>query len=121
MYTVTEVSTRATHTALRPVIDAACGRIAPTWPLDQFIAVNPYWGHLERPIASAAAHLAAQAGSPMLMPRSWYREHWQAGRITQADLDAAIEASGARCTAEELVAGLNATADIPGRLPLATV
>ena len=120
MYTVTEVSTRATHTALRPVIDAACGRIAPTWPLDQFIAVNPYWGHLERPIASAAAHLAAQAGSPMLMPRSWYREHWQAGRITQADLDAAIEASGARCTAEELVAGLNATADIPGRLPLAT-
>ena len=120
MNAVTEVSTRATPTALRPVIDAACARIAPTWPLDRFIAVNPYWGHLERPIAAAAANLAALAGSPMLMPRSWYRDQWQAGRITKAHLGEAIEASGAHCTAEELVADLNASPSFPGRLPLAT-
>ena len=120
MNAVTEVSTRATQTALRPVIDAACARIAPTWPLDRFIAVNPYWGHLERPIAAAAANLAALAGSPMLMPRSWYRDQWQAGRITKAHLGEAIEASGAHCTAEELVADLNASPSFPGRLPLAT-
>ncbi len=120
MNAVTELSTRATQTALRPVIDAACARIAPTWPLDRFIAVNPYWGHLERPITTAAANLAALAGSPMLMPRGWYREHWQAGRITRVHLEEAIEASGANCTAEELVASLNATPAFPGRLPLAT-
>ncbi|MBL8415504.1 MAG: DUF2309 domain-containing protein [Propionivibrio sp.] len=120
MNAVTEISTRATPSALRPAIDAACGRIAPTWPLDRFIAVNPYWGHLERPIAVAAAKLAALAGSPMLMPRSWYREHWQAGRVTKAHLREAIEASGANCTVEELVASLSATPTFPGRLPLAT-
>ncbi len=120
MNAVTELSTRATQTALRPAIDAACARIAPTWPLDQFIAVNPYWGHLERPIKTAAAHLAALAGSPMSMPRSGYREHWQAGRIAKAHLIEAIAATGANCTAEELVAGLNATPSFPGRLPLAT-
>jgi uncharacterized protein YbcC (UPF0753/DUF2309 family) len=119
MNAVTELSTRATQSALRPVIDAACARIAPTWPLDRFIAVNPYWGHLERPIALAAANLAALAGSPMLMPRSWYREHWQAGRITKAHLRDAIEASGANCTVEELVASVGATPAFPGRLPLA--
>jgi len=120
MNAVTELSTRAKQSALRPVIDAACGRIAPTWPLDQFIAVNPYWGHLERPIAAAAANLAALAGSPMLMPKGWYREHWQAGRITKAHLKEAIEATGANSTVEELVAGLNASPNFPGRLPLAT-
>ena len=45
--------------ALQPAIKRACARIAPTWPLDRFIAVNPYWGHLERPVATAAAQLAA--------------------------------------------------------------
>ncbi len=124
MNTVTERLTRTTPTVLRPVIDAACARIAPTWPLDRFIAVNPYWGHLERPIETAAANLAALAGSPMLMPRSWYREQWQAGRITQAHLAEAIEATGANGTstgsAEELVAHLNAGPSFAGRLPMAT-
>ena len=120
MNTVTELSTQATHTDLRPVIDAACARIAPTWPLDRFIAVNPYWGQLARPITTAAAHVAALAGSPMLMPQSWYREHWQAGRFDKTHLSAAIEASGTHCTVDELVAGLNTPPVLPGRLPLAT-
>ncbi len=120
MNAVTELSTRATETTLRPVIDAACARIAPTWPLDRFIAVNPYWGHLERPIAVAAGNLAALAGSPMLMPRSWYREQWLAGRLTRAHLSQAIEATGASSTVEELVSSLDAGAGFPGRLPLAT-
>jgi hypothetical protein len=120
MNAVTELSTRATPSALRPVIDAACARIAPTWPLDRFIAVNPYWGHLERPIASAAANLAALAASPMLMPRSWYREHWQAGRIKKSHLQAAIDAADANCSVDDLVATLKAPPALPDRLPLAT-
>jgi uncharacterized protein YbcC (UPF0753/DUF2309 family) len=120
MTAVTELSTRSSATSLRPVIDAACARIAPTWPLDRFIAVNPYWGQLERPIAAAAASLATLAGSPMLMPRSWYREQWQAGLIGEAQLLAAIESAGAHCTVDELVATLQAPAAVPGRLPLAT-
>jgi hypothetical protein len=119
MNAVTELSTRATSTDLRPAIDAACARIAPTWPLDRFIAVNPYWGHLERPIAAAAAHVAALSGSPMLMPRRWFRGEWQAGRVTPADLQAAIDASGAGCSVDELVSSLTTEPALPGRLPLA--
>ena len=120
MNAVTDISTRATPSALRPVIDAACARIAPTWPLDRFIAVNPYWGHLERPITTVAAHMATLAGSPMLLPRSGYRDHWQAGRITPAHLRAAIAAAGATITAEALVAGLNTEPAAAAHLPLAT-
>ncbi len=119
MNAVTQLSTRATSSALWPVIDAACARIAPTWPLDRFIAVNPYWGHLERPIASASAHIAALASSPMLMPRSWYFEQWQAGRVKKADLQAAIDAAGAACTVDELVSHLSVPMALTAHLPLA--
>ena len=109
-----------TVVAMQTAIDAACARIAPTWPLDRFIAVNPYWGQLERPIAAAAAHLAGLSGSPMLMPRRWMLSQWQAGRIGRQHLQAAIVAAGVRISIDELVDGLNNEPAMPARLPLAT-
>ena len=106
--------------AAQPAVDAACARIAPTWPLDRFIAVNPYWGQLERPIAAASAQLAALSGSPMLMPRRWYAEQWRSGRIGQQHLQAAIDAAGAQISVSHVVAGLGDASAIPARLPLAT-
>ena len=105
---------------LQDTIDAACARIAPNWPLDRFIAVNPYWGQLDRQIATAAAQLASLSGSPMLMPRRWYGEHWRAGRIGRQHLEAAIAAAGARTTPQELIASLDSEPALPARLPLAT-
>ena len=40
MNTVADTAVHSTAT-LAQDIDLACHRIAPTWPLDQFIAVNP--------------------------------------------------------------------------------
>ena len=56
----------------------------------------------------------------MLMPRGWYRDQWQAGRIGRQHLQAAIAAANAGCTVEALIAGLDAEPALPGRLPLAT-
>ena len=107
-------------TALQTAIERACARIAPTWPLDRFIAVNPYWGLRDRLIPAAAAQLAALSGSPMLMPRDGYRAQWQSGRVRPEHLQAAIAAAGARCTVDELLAGLDGQPMLPPRLPLAT-
>ncbi len=107
-------------TALLPAIERACARIAPTWPLDRFIAVNPYWGHLARPVAAAAAQLATLAGSPMLMSRELFRQQWQGGRVSREHLQASIAAVGSAETVESLLASLDADPALPGRLPLAT-
>ncbi|MEO8545870.1 MAG: DUF2309 domain-containing protein [Burkholderiaceae bacterium] len=104
----------------QPAIDRACARIAPTWPLDRFIAVNPYWGQIQRPIAAAAAQLAGLSGSPMLMSRAWFRQQWQAGGVDRAHLQAAISAAGSAETVETLLASLDFKPALPGRLPLAT-
>ncbi len=70
-------------------IAKACDRVAPTWPLDQFIAVNPYWGWRSSSALDAGGALGALRGTALTMPRSWYREQWVAGRFTQAQLRAA--------------------------------
>ncbi len=68
-------------------IASACERIAPTWPLDRFIAVNPYWEWRASPAVDAAALLAALAGTSLTMPRAWFRDEWAAGRLSVAHLD----------------------------------
>jgi uncharacterized protein len=86
-------ATAAEATAsLRRAIDGACDRVAPTWPLDRFIAVNPYWGWRGLPIADAAARLGALAGTALTMPWAWFREEWAAGRLADHHLDSAASA-----------------------------
>ena len=86
------LQTHVDDEAFGRAMDAACDRIAPTWPLDQFIAVNPYWGWRSAPIADAAARLGALAGTTLTMPRSWFRDERRAGRLADRHLvDAAAE------------------------------
>ena len=108
MNTVVETSTNPVieFAQLKTGVTQACQRIAPTWPLDQFIAVNPYWGFVEQPIEETAEQLGKLSGTPLVMPRSFYRAEWQAGRLTQAHLQTAIDASQADCKIDELVSSL---------------
>lgn len=105
---------------LDEAIDRACDRIAPTWPLDRFIAVNPLWGWTAEPLPRAAARLASLAGAQLLMPRTGFREHWESGRLQERHLRAAIEQSGSSRRLEELIAQLVAPDVVPGRRTLVT-
>ena len=109
-------------------IDTAAARMAPTWPLDEFIAVNPYWGWVGRPMPEAAATLGTLGGTRLTMPREWFREQWAAGRLQTGHLHAALEADDAAGLpggqAAELVGDLVAALEVPSaplsRLPLVT-
>jgi uncharacterized protein YbcC (UPF0753/DUF2309 family) len=90
-------------------IEAACDRIAPTWPLDQFIAVNPYWGWRTSTIRDAAAHLGVLAGTSLTMPRDWFSDEWRAGRLADHHLDIAAAELGMPEMAEAARKALVAT------------
>lgn len=104
--------------ALRQRIQAACAQacnaIAPAWPLDRAIAVNPHWQRIGMPVRRVAARMALLGGIQVLPPRERQREAWASGRITPQDLALALQrlpdAAGlteADCVAElELPAGL---------------
>lgn len=94
-------------TALRDAIVSAVESIAPSWPLDRMIAVNPYWGRIHQTFEEAAAALAHMAGSPMTLPPGYYRAAWDKGEIAIDDLHEALAASGCQLSARQLVAELD--------------
>ena len=96
----------------------ACLRTAPTWPLDRFIAVNPYWGSVHEPIERTAARLEAVAGARGLMPRSFYRDAWLKGDIQHAHLIEALTEQGSTDSPDEVIAALDQAQPDPERLPL---
>ena len=69
--------------------------IPPLWPLAASVAVNPFLGQAGEDLAMAGARLARIAGVKVMMDRAWYRAQIDAGRITEADLQAAWEAAPA--------------------------
>ena len=105
--------------ALRARIDRACTRIAPLWPLEHFVAVNPFLGLSDQTFEQACATLQRVAGVGMVMPPGYYGEHLASGRIVDEDLRQAIAAQAAQPTpgAGSIdVAGLRRAA-LAGALP----
>ncbi|MDF1820331.1 MAG: DUF2309 domain-containing protein [Alcanivoracaceae bacterium] len=90
---------RATHDALRD----ACARIAPSWPLDQLIAVNPFWEMRQRPFAEVAARMAALGQVQCLMDVDYYRSLWL-NPVQAHHLEQAVEELGLTLTVDDLLA-----------------
>jgi len=89
-------SPRADHPSrLESTIQAACGRVAPLWPLKHFVAVNPFLGLADRRFADACGLVRRVVHGNMLMPIEFYRQQFETGRITDADLQRALEGSSA--------------------------
>ncbi len=104
--------------ALEEAAERACARIAPTWPLDRFIAVNPFWPRTDRPLPEVAGELAALSGARLLMPRKWYAEEWRAGRLRAEHLREAIAESKSNLAEDDLIALFWTGAPTASRRPL---
>ena len=64
----------------------ACRAIAPAWPLDRAIAVNPHWCRVDMPVRRVAARMAVLGGIQVFPTRRSQQNAWEAGRIAPADL-----------------------------------
>ena len=69
----------------------ACQAIAPAWPLDRAIAVNPHWSRIGISIRQVAARMAVLAGIQVFPKRDSQLQAWDAGRISPLDLDLALQ------------------------------
>jgi len=108
----------ASTSAIEDAIEDAIGAIAPNWPLDRQIAVNPYWGFIDRTFDQAAATLRRLVGSRFALAPSEYLSAWRAGEITQAALASAIAESRASVTLDSAVASLQIHRPTCAGLPL---
>jgi uncharacterized protein YbcC (UPF0753/DUF2309 family) len=101
-------------------IDAACGRIAPLWPLEHFVAVNPFFGLTDQDFQAASDTLARITGNSLYMPRDYFREQAALGRISDEDLRQAIARCGSCLDVESVRRTLNQEAPRP-KLGMASV
>jgi uncharacterized protein YbcC (UPF0753/DUF2309 family) len=94
-------------------LQAACGRIAPLWPLESFVAVNPYLGLLDHGFEEAALTLSHAAGTHTTMPAAFYRSAHDRGLVEDLDIEAALRARGrGATTAAELLTLAEATSEL---------
>lgn len=92
---------RSYHPVVTPVSEAwaselesacaqACRMIAPAWPLDRSIAVNPHWPRIGMPLRQVAARMAVLGDIRVFPSRESHWQAWQQGRITADDLSEAL-------------------------------
>lgn len=91
MSTATQISSRNTAYLALPLIEQTCRKIAPVWPLDSFVAVNPYLGLIDQPFKKVGAYLAETTGEHLYMDRAWFAAKIEAGEIKDADLQEAAK------------------------------
>ncbi len=77
-------------------IDQACGRIPPLWPLQNFVAVNPFLGLADLRFTDASQLLERVAHKGLLMEPAYYLGLLRDGVISDEDIRAAFaDSSGA--------------------------
>ncbi len=75
---------------IRESIEEIATRIAPVWPLADYVAVNPWAGMTSRSFLEARHDLKTVSKIDSLMPLSHYRAAWASGRFGIQDLEAAL-------------------------------
>jgi len=110
---------------LDAAVRAACERIAPLWPLDRFVAVNPLMGLTHMRFPRAVAEMRAVRGARALAPARMLRTMLADGRITDADLAEALTwlpgDADAPATAAALKEAIEALDDDPPHPTAATM
>lgn len=83
-------NTQIGETKLLNALREASKKIAPLWPLESFVAVNPYLGHTAEDFDSTAQYLAKVGGIQMTLPTSFYNDKIKEGKIKHEHITAAL-------------------------------
>lgn len=90
--TLSEVTLPEAADLVRAHIALASRAIPNTWPIATFIALNPLGGWEDRPFVEGVAQAEREWRCRGYLPLSAYHAAYRAGRITQSELAAAIQA-----------------------------
>ncbi len=111
----------ARNTQIEHACSQACQAIAPAWPLDRAIAVNPHWSRIGMPMRRVAARMAVLGGIQVFPPRDRQLLAWNKGRVSAADLAHALrqlpDARAAGLSPRQCIDALQASAPLV-QLPL---
>lgn len=85
---------------LPDIVQSACRRIPPLWPLTNFVAVNPFVGLSGQHFLRAARLMQRVGHGDILMPVEFYRQQIESGRIHEEDFHVAMNVAAEALPAE---------------------
>lgn len=91
---------------LLTMLRAACKKVAPVWPLENFVAVNPYLGLTDQKFESVAQELAAAGGIQMTLPTDFYLRKLKEGVMKTEDLANVLHKKNDEATVDGFIEGL---------------
>lgn len=87
-------------------VKQACSLIAPSWPLDRFIAVNALWECRHQPYEFVSARLAALADVKTTLSAEELLDFYETGKISESSLIMAAKAYKITADVEKLTSAL---------------
>ncbi|TWT78359.1 hypothetical protein Pla123a_11500 [Posidoniimonas polymericola] len=78
-------------TAVYEALTAVQNRIAPVWPLKDYVAVNPYLGYATQDFLGARHTLRSVSDVELLMSGDYYRQQFDGGSFSKEDIEAAVD------------------------------
>ncbi|NEN22411.1 DUF2309 domain-containing protein [Cryomorpha ignava] len=98
---------------LLSTLRTACKKIAPVWPLENFVAVNPYLGLTDKKFTEVAQELAYAGAIQMTLPGGFYLEKIKAGKITNDDIAAALRRRNSKIEVKDFIQKINKRPEKP--------
>ena len=78
-------------------------KIAPVWPLENFVAVNPYLGFTDKKFDHVAQDLAAAGGIQMTLPTSFYLQKLNEGELSRDDIATVLKKRNSNVKVNEFI------------------
>ncbi|WP_236032611.1 YbcC family protein [Algoriphagus pacificus] len=95
---------------------SACKKIAPVWPLENFVAVNPYLGFTGKKFDRVAQELAATGDIHMTMPSSFYLQKIKEGKLKKEDILKVLNQKNSKIGYREFIQSLEQISDSEGSM-----
>lgn len=105
-----DLNTKLNLDLLSKAINTACEKIAPLWPLESFVAVNPYLGLTNQSFDNVAQRLADVGGIRSTLTLSFYLEELKKGTFGVSEIEEVLKLrqDGMAIDADSFLQGVSA-------------
>lgn len=85
-----EIQPATTTARFAETLDRVCGKITPVWPLEDYVALNPYGGFADQTLPQCHQSFRRFSNGTLLMPLHYYAAQFRDGNVTRSDIAEAI-------------------------------
>jgi len=88
---------------IQAVLEKVNHKIAPLWSLENYVAVNPFWGFKQETFENTSAYFRKISDQRLTMDNSFYLEAYEKGIIIKDDIEQVIKENNGFESAETLI------------------